>query len=84
MSSATVLTNEELVEALEPDIPAAFPMVIQTVQGAVASRGMTLRDWFAGQALAGLSAKNHAGGVSIAKSAYALADAMLAERGRQA
>jgi hypothetical protein len=41
--------------------------------------GMTLRDWFAGQALAGMvpeAAKNKA------EAAYAIADAMLAERSK--
>lgn len=43
--------------------------------------GMTLRDWFAGQALVGLLA--HASGEDPHKSpamAFTLADAMLAER----
>lgn len=51
--------------------------------------GMTLRDWFAGQALAGQLANSSARcegvgefGIAIifAKDAYALADAMLAAR----
>ena len=48
--------------------------------------GMCLRDWFAGQALAGLLAFPLAGGVRLgplaqfAVSAYMFADAMLAER----
>jgi hypothetical protein len=49
--------------------------------------GMTLRDWFAGQALVGLVAGYHAnsdmGGVSPsmwAEGAYQYADAMLAQR----
>ena len=45
--------------------------------------GMTLRDWFAGQALAGLVFHNDFGNVSdenIAKGAYSYADAMLAAR----
>ena len=45
-------------------------------------RGMSLRDWFAGQALAGLIAcPNTSGGEKdFARNAYKLADAMLAER----
>lgn len=50
---------------------------------------MTLRDWFAGQALAGQLANSAArcDGVSeaadlFAKDSYALADAMLAERAK--
>jgi hypothetical protein len=46
--------------------------------------GMTLRDYFAGQALAGLA--RNAGGVDAVKEraakAYAYADATLAERGK--
>lgn len=51
------------------------------VQGA---DGMTLRDWFAGQALAGLLASDRIGQmVDNAKDAYTIADAMLAERKRE-
>ena len=46
------------------------------------SNGMTLRDWFAGQALVGLA--RNAGGTDAKKErvfkAYAYADLMLAER----
>jgi hypothetical protein len=42
--------------------------------------GMSLRDWFAGQALAGLSEEPL--GINTAKWAYELADAMLAERAK--
>lgn len=53
--------------------------------------GMTLRDWFAGQALAGLMAHPKCGMVGpgyedrtncAAREAYALADALLAERSK--
>lgn len=54
------------------------------------SAGMTLRDYFAGQALAGLaSATNDQGdwtgadAQSVAHTAYEIADAMLAERAKQ-
>mgnify|MGYP000194490858 CR=1 FL=1 len=48
--------------------------------------GMTLRDWFAGQAIGGLCAdpSNHqlfSGHGDAAINAYAIADAMLAARG---
>ena len=42
--------------------------------------GMSLRDWFAGQALAGLCTKPHQDAVSHPKQAYEVADAMLAAR----
>ncbi len=43
--------------------------------------GMTLRDWFASQALQGLLASTKTSdGLTIAKDAYILADAMLRAR----
>jgi len=58
----------------------AFPTVAgQTVY----SNGMSLRDWFAGQALAGLCAHPESDNweyLGIAASAYTQADAMIAAR----
>ena len=51
-----------------------------------ASKGMSLRDWFAGQALAGLAANCDDNGrsswcaVPLAARAYEIADAMIAAR----
>lgn len=46
--------------------------------------GMTLRDWFAGQALIGIVAAERYGYADgDAQEAYEIADAMLAERERQ-
>lgn len=57
----------------------AFPRTVQAWNGNLTAHdGMTLRDWFAGQALVGLSHD-----VAISKAgviAYEYADAMLAAR----
>lgn len=63
------------------DIPNHGP----TFPGQIAANvsGMTIRDWFAGQALAGLVFHNEFGAISdrnMAIGAYDIADAMLAER----
>lgn len=57
----------------------AFPVAPDDLVG---SKGMTLRDWFAGQALAGLSAQfgSELAPPAFAAFAYQLADAMLAAR----
>ncbi len=44
--------------------------------------GMSLRDWFAGQALAGLMAEGSCFTEDAAKGAYFAADAMIAARGQ--
>ncbi len=48
-----------------------------------AQEGMTLRDYFAAKALAGMASQfhEHWTTVGIAQAAYELADAMIAERG---
>ena len=66
---------------------AAFPRTIETEDqqngdiSYVSHDGMSLRDWFAGQALA--CAKHHDNQTIMAMRAYDLADAMIAERGTQ-
>lgn len=72
------------VPASQSGIPSAFP--VSTIDG-VTNEGMTLRDWFAGQALPGyvqhLGSQNiHAGNYieECAREAYAFADAMIAAR----
>lgn len=60
----------------------AFP--IATVDG-FSHDGMTLRDWFAGQALAGIATASGYQGLPwgrVAVEAYSSADAMLAERSK--
>lgn len=61
------------------DNPYAFPMPDN------AQWGMTLRDYFAGQALAGLLANpDYTGLIAVsANDAYQFADAMLAEREKE-
>ena len=55
----------------------AFPLLYQN--GSV-DRGMTLRDWFAGQALVGLLAANEWVHRTGAAACYEIADKMLEER----
>lgn len=56
---------------------SAFPLEIGN--GHIVSPGMTLRDWFAGQALVGLTRV----GISYAATnAYEYADAMIEERNK--
>jgi len=66
------MTDEYPLESGEP--PRAFP-----VPGECRGRGMTLRDWFAGQALTGQELSQGAP-EQVANMAYAIADAMLEAR----
>ena len=64
----------------------AFPGLAQNEQKVDINEGMTLRDYFAGQALQGMLSNTDidffaTGYEYYAKEAYRLADAMLAERG---
>ena len=59
----------------------AFPAIDLVCDGlGTGSKGMTLRDWFAGQALAGLRVNDYEKFENAARHAYEIADAMLAER----
>ena len=68
------------------DNPPAFPQTGNTTWGMLPEVGMTLRDWFAGQAMfEGLNwiNQNQSGGYAEAAAvAYEYADAMLAERSK--
>lgn len=81
----------------EPDNPPAFPSdtPYERDPAHFFEPGMALRDWFAGQALAGLLAGQwnvaenavepqplSENASSVASGAYAVADAMLAARGQ--
>lgn len=67
--------------------PPAFPFAAEYGHPA-ATGGMTLRDWFAGQALNVIGGMYASGEIEVsdnhhvANMAYSLADAMLAERER--
>ena len=64
--------------------PFAFPR--QEDSKYYAELGMTLRDWFAGQYLMGITADSKAYGIArekVAELAYKMADAMLKERMKQ-
>ncbi len=58
----------------------AFPI---TDFGVNTKVGMSLRDWFAGQALSAFAIQAPTGAQSAAACAYAFADAMIAERAKQ-
>ncbi len=67
-----------------PENPLAFPVQWEFHE---AEAGMTLRDWFAGQAMNGWSASWPEGRrierpQTVAAASYAIADAMLAERAK--
>lgn len=68
------------------DNPPAFPREDYQADDAPGQRGMSLRDWFAGQALAGFLATAGDAQIvdasyrTVAKAMYRFADAMLAAR----
>ena len=77
------------------DNPSAFPHPVPVNCWGDPSCGMTLRDWFAGQAIGAVIRQCASDGMLgfpdgvqtiealFARNAYAIADAMLAERERQ-
>lgn len=66
-----------------PENPSAFPREDYQTDDAPGQRGMTLRDYFAGQALTICLKDMDKSYSDWACEAYALADAMLAERENQ-
>jgi hypothetical protein len=63
----------------------AFPVVVPNEQSSIVSDGMTLRDWFAGQALASIAYDYNSEEpylTNLAKTSYAYADALIAERSK--
>jgi hypothetical protein len=77
---------------MDENNPPAFPVKVKrntstdpfATPREIQLEGMTLRDWFAGQALSGLCANQRAThewiGQYAASSAYSIADALLAAR----
>ncbi len=67
---------------MQKDNSPAFPVGWRNQEGNLPSTGMTLRDYFAGQAITGLlfNKKAFENTDMSAKWAYEIADAMLAER----
>ena len=69
-----------------PMHPTAVPAMASALSGIGYTRGMSLRDWFAGQALAGQIAHECHEDPAYdiyAADAYAFADAMLAARAKE-
>lgn len=82
------MTNEE--RAARDDGGPAFPRRMFTAYPHGGGQwtiedGMSLRDWFAGQALAGVlaNAKVDASNEKLAAASYLMADAMLAARAKE-
>ena len=79
------------MKSAEIDGGAAFPVTPTDKSGQIAPTqcGMTLRDWFAGQALVGIITSPFTSEDAIgnfgkgAQWAYEMADAMLAQRGTE-
>ena len=63
-----------------PDGGPAFPMVRPGTYVRGTDKGMSLRDWFAGMALSRMP-DGYVDWQGMAEDAYAIADAMIAERG---
>ena len=64
------------------DKPQAFPSVLEVDGASFFIQGMTLRDWFAGRAMANLQWYWDYDNAKSAEMAYRIADAMLAARDR--
>lgn len=63
----------------KPENPPAFPLAVPT-DFQFANNGMSLRDWFAGQAITMCLKDVSLGYDAWAREAYAVADAMLSAR----
>ena len=91
MDAADVMDREGGGMRVVKDGGPAFPLGrVMTHEGEIdrfEAPGMSLRDWFAGQALGGVRApSDYSSGpcnAAVAKRAYAIADAMLRARGEE-
>jgi hypothetical protein len=70
------------MSAIQNDGGAAFPIQILASPGSEIQEGMSLRDWFAGQALGFYVNHLEMTQQEISAACYAQADAMLAERAK--
>jgi hypothetical protein len=83
----TIKTSEALSEAMKAQGGSCFPYACEMKDGGcIVDTGLTLRDWFAGQALrAVLDTDDYSiaeGRKILAANCYQIADAMLAERSK--
>lgn len=64
---------------------SAFPIVIPGEESCVTEQGLSIRDWFAGQALMGILAfpRRDINNLIICEQSYQIADAMIVERNKQ-
>ena len=77
--------TKKLINDGGPAFSCASSMIVNGKQATVPAQGMSLRDYFAGQALAGILASANFGSTKdwIGGKAYEAADAMLAARERK-
>lgn len=82
MTTKQMQTIKETLMDVTQNEPQAFPCVVTVDGTSFFIGGMTLRDWFAGQALSGMMANSyyHESGIVPIKDCYHFADAMIAER----
>ena len=71
---------DHVAETIDEIGPFAFPFTVKESGQFITNHGMTLRDWFAGQALANKFTEDETSDENVARWAYRVADAMLAAR----
>jgi len=75
--------TKQLINDGGPAFPCASSMIVNGKQATVPAQGMTLRDYFAGKALAGMPWHREIAVKEQAKECFQIADAMLAESKRK-